>query len=354
MQWLGIDGGGTKTACTLYDDALAPIDRIVLPTCHYAQAGFDGMRAVLEQGVRWAEARVAEQRRGTAESSARTGANADAATSSGSTNASSAVAATRAANSARLTGTAVELGIGFAICGYGEGAEATARIDELVAGIAGAHPYELVNDVEAAWAAGLDLADGIAIIAGTGSIALGACHGEQLRCGGWDYELGDEGSGGWLGKELLRAFTRQADGRDARGALYDLVRRALDLRDDFDIIAFAQAHYGERGRIAALSPLVTQAAQAGDPSALGILAHAAQEEADMVRAIVHGLFNPARDAGRPVPDPIPVTCIGGTFKAGDLILDPLAAALPRGCQLVAPAREPDLGPVLLLRKRLGR
>ena len=311
--WLGIDGGGTKTACTLYDDTLAPIDRLVLPTCHYAQTGFDGMRGVLEQGVRWTEGLAA-------------GCEADDGNS---------------------------LGIGFAICGYGEGTEATARIDALVAEIAGSHPYELVNDVEAAWAAGLDLADGIAIIAGTGSIALGVCNGEQRRCGGWDYELGDEGSGGWLGKQALTAFTRQADGRDARGPLYELVRAELDLNDDFDIIAFAQTHYGKRGRVAALAPLVTKAAAAGDSSALGILERAAQEEADMVRAIISALFDPAREAGKPVTDPIPVTYIGGTFKAGDLILETLAAALPDRCKLVAPIHEPDLGPVLLLRRKLG-
>ena len=313
MQWLGIDGGGTKTACTLYDDALTPLERLMLPTCHYAQAGFDGTREVLAQGVRWAERLVAE----------RTGA-AD-----------------------------VELGIGFAICGYGEGAEATARIDALVTKVAGTHPFALVNDVEAAWAAGLDLADGIAIIAGTGSIALGVCNGRQLRCGGWDYELGDEGSGGWLGKQALTAFTRQADGRDRRGPLHDLVRIELNLHDDFDVIAFAQAHYRERGCIAALAPLVTKAAVAGDASAQSILNRDAQEEADLVHAIVRSLFDPARAAGEAAPDPIPVTYIGGTFKAGGLILDPLAAALPANCELVAPIHEPDLGPVLLLRRRLG-
>ena len=312
MYWLGIDGGGTKTACTLYDDGLAPLDRLVLPTCHYAQAGFDGMRDVLAQGVDWAEGLVSE--RGTEDGDS--------------------------------------LGIGFAICGYGEGAEAAARIDALVAEVAGTHPYELVNDVEAAWAAGLDLADGIVIIAGTGSIALGVCNGKQRRCGGWDYELGDEGSGGWLGKQALTTFTRQVDGRDSRGPLYDLVRDELDLRDDFDVIAFAQAHYGERGRVAALAPLVTQAAAAGDESARHILERAASEEADTVNAIVRTLFNPARAAGKPISDPIPVTYIGGTFKAGGLILEPLAAALPDGCKLVAPIHEPDLGPVLLLRRKL--
>ena len=230
MRWLGIDAGGTKTAFATYDETLTQLGRFELPTSHYAQAGFDGMEAVLAEGIARAEA-------------------------------------------AGLLGE--QYGIGIGMCGYGEGTTSPARIEQIVAKVAGAHPYALVNDVESAWAAGLNLADGIVIIAGTGSIAYGV-HGERsLRCGGWDYELGDEGSGGWLGKELLRAFTRQCDGRDPAGPLRNLVRQELELADDFDIIAFAQEHMANRSRISALAPLVSKAAAAGDASAQRILERAA-------------------------------------------------------------------------------
>lgn len=304
MRWLGVDGGGTKTAFTVYDERLVAADRLVLPTCHYAQAGIDGMRDVLAQGIAWA-------------------------------------------HNAGLLG--VPYGIGFSICGYGENAEADAAIAGTARDLAGNHPFTLVNDVEAAWAAGLDMADGIALIAGTGSIVLGVRGEHRQRCGGWDYEIGDEGSGGWMGRELLRAFTRQADGRDARGPLYDLVREELALADDFDIIAFAQAHIADRTRIAALSQVACRAAEAGDASALDIFRRAAHEEADMVAALVRSLFGDLADT----LESVPVTYIGGTFRAGQLILEPLAAALPSCCKLVAPAHEPDLGAVLILKDRLS-
>lgn len=304
MRWLGVDGGGTKTAFTVYDERLVAADRLVLPTCHYAQAGIDGMRDVLAQGIAWA-------------------------------------------HDTDLLG--ASYGIGFSICGYGENAEADAVIAEAARYLAGNHPFALVNDVEAAWAAGLDMADGIALIAGTGSIALGVRGERRQRCGGWDYEIGDEGSGGWMGRELLRAFTRQADGRDARGPLYDLVREELALADDFDIIAFAQAHIADRTRIAALSQVACRAAEAGDASALDIFRRAAHEEADMVAALVRSLFGDLADT----LESVSVTYIGGTFRAGQLILEPLAAALPSCCKLVAPAHEPDLGAVLILKDRLS-
>lgn len=47
-----------------------------------------------------------------------------------------------------------------------------------------------------------------------------------------------------------------------------------------------------------------------------------------------------------------VTYVGGTFKTGELILRPLAAALPASCRLVEPVYDPDMGAVLLLRKQL--
>ena len=56
MRWLGIDAGGTKTAFATYDETQTQLDRFELPTSHYAQAGFDGMEAVLAEGIARAEA----------------------------------------------------------------------------------------------------------------------------------------------------------------------------------------------------------------------------------------------------------------------------------------------------------
>ncbi|MDY4042031.1 MAG: BadF/BadG/BcrA/BcrD ATPase family protein [Collinsella sp.] len=300
MLILGIDGGGTKTACTLFSGAagtLAPQASLTLPTCHHAQVGADGMTRVLAEAVDWA--------RGQADGTA--------------------------------------LGIAFAICGYGEGAVSTRAIEQACAAVAGADPYIVVNDVEAAWAAGRGLADGIVIIAGTGSIAYGVSGERSMRCGGWDYLLGDEGSGGWMGKEALFAYTRQADGLAARGPLFELVNRELGLRDPFDVIAYASERFADRGAISALAPLVTRAAAAGDASARGILDRAAAEEAALADAIAREIFP---DDG----SEIPVSYVGGTFKAGALILDPLAAALPKRCRLMAPLHAPEAGAALLFQR----
>lgn len=49
------------------------------------------------------------------------------------------------------------------------------------------------------------LAEGIAVICGTGSIATGTWQGREAWAGGWGYLLGDEGSGYWIVRAAVRA-----------------------------------------------------------------------------------------------------------------------------------------------------
>lgn len=302
-MWLGVDGGGTKTGFALYDDDMRLVDSFELGTCHCGQVGFDGMQRVLEEGLSEAI------RRGLTE----------------------------------------PYGIGLGICAYGGGEQTSRRMFEVVAHVAGNHPFELVNDVQAAHAASLGSKDGIVVIAGTGSVAYGV-HGEaSMRCGGWDYQIGDEGSGYWMGKELVRAYSFQADGRSSKGPLYDIVKSELGLKEDYDLIDYMRNVIGnDRTKTASLSKLVSKAASKGDRDAQLIFSRAAQEEARMIKTIATALFPDAPEQS------IPVSYVGGTFKAGQLIFSPLKKSLPLSCVLVKPVREPAVGGCLLLRKRLNR
>ena len=239
-----------------------------------------------------------------------------------------------------------EFGVGFGIAGFGEEAEVAAHIREGVERVSAGRPHIIVNDGEAALAASLALGDGIAIISGTGSIAFGTCAGREGRCGGWGYQVGDEGSGWWIGKRLLEAFSRECDGRALRGAVRDVVMGELGLTEEFDIIGYARDVLADdRTKVAALGRLAARAAEAGDPEAQGIYEAAARKLAELAAVLARDLFGGA--------GPVDVTYVGGTFKTGELILRPLAAALPASCRLVEPAYDPDTGAVLLLRDRLG-
>lgn len=165
-----------------------------------------------------------------------------------------------------------------------------ARVDPLlVAGCApvlGHDRYRCDNDMVCGWAGSLACADGINLVAGTGSIAYGERQGHGARVGGWGEMFSDEGSAHWIAIQGLQAFTRMSDGREPRGPLHRIVTDALSLDDDLALCARVMGERGmTRGEIAALAPLVSDAADAGDPAAAAILDRAGTELADIAHAL---------------------------------------------------------------------
>ena len=72
--------------------------------------------------------------------------------------------------------------------------------------------------------AGVKEGVGVVLIAGTGSMAYGRdATGAHARSGGWGRLLADEGSGYWLGHQLLRRIVQAADGRAPKTALTELL-----------------------------------------------------------------------------------------------------------------------------------
>ncbi|MBT4914653.1 MAG: hypothetical protein HOI62_04840 [Gemmatimonadales bacterium] len=133
------------------------------------------------------------------------------------------------------------------------------------------------TDVEAAFSDAFPLAEpGILLIAGTGSILWARSPGaHMIRVGGWGQDMGDEGSGYWIGREALRSVAAAADGR---GPETELTGKALvhsSGQEPGDLIAWAAS--ASKSDIAALAPAVTEVADAGDGVAERILSEAVEE-----------------------------------------------------------------------------
>ncbi|QQE75405.1 N-acetylglucosamine kinase [Brevibacillus composti] len=131
---------------------------------------------------------------------------------------------------------------------------------------------------------------GILVIAGTGSIAFGVNQaGDTARAGGWGHRVGDEGSGYWIGKQAVTAVLKAADGRGEPTMLTGLllphfgVNRVEELFNWMYGPAYAVEKVGE------LSPLVSQAAKAGDRVAGAILRAAGEELFLAARAVMDRL-----------------------------------------------------------------
>jgi len=148
-----------------------------------------------------------------------------------------------------------------------------------------AQNVHLVNDAELLLGA-LDNAVGVALIAGTGSIALGRdAYGTTTRAGGWGHVLGDEGSGFEMGRQALQAAVRASDGRGRPTLLLDLILQHWQLKQASDLISQVYP-VPDTTRIAQLSSLVFAAARQGDALASEIIQRAADELA--LAAIVVG------------------------------------------------------------------
>jgi glucosamine kinase len=139
-----------------------------------------------------------------------------------------------------------------------------------------ANVVRLTNDAELVLG-GLPGEVGVALVAGTGSIAVGRdAHGAATRAGGWGHILGDEGGGYGIGRLALRAAVRAADGRGPATTLLELILTQWHLRSADEL---ADQVYQDRGksRVASVAPLVLEAARAGDPVARRIVRHAADD-----------------------------------------------------------------------------
>jgi glucosamine kinase len=134
----------------------------------------------------------------------------------------------------------------------------------------------ITNDAELLLSA-LDNAVGVAVIAGTGSIALGRdAHGASTRAGGWGYIIGDEGSGYEMGRLALQAAAQAADGRGPQTVLLELILKHWNLSGPGDILGQVYPG-GDNARIARLSALVLAAAREGDPVARKLVQHAVEQ-----------------------------------------------------------------------------
>ena len=199
----------------------------------------------------------------------------------------------------------------------------------------------VVNDATIALAAGAPGRVGIVVLAGTGSIAFGADRtGRTARSGGYGFLLADEGSGYWLGHNILRAAVRSADGRGPSTLLESLVFEAFGVGSVPDLIPHVYEKGLPKHRIAALAPLVEKARVRGDALAVELVDRAGRELALAARAVHRQL-----DLGH---GPYPVVLAGGVFKACPTLHETLSHHLELpGAQPMLLAIEPASGAVAL-------
>ena len=203
-------------------------------------------------------------------------------------------------------------------------------------------PMTIANDAQLVLAAGTPHGWGVALICGTGSIALGRSpDGRNARAGGWGYLLGDEGSGYAIGLACLRAVLRAYDGRGPHTELVRPVLAHYGLDDPGGLVSRTYGAAAGPAQIAALAGLVDAAALAGDAVAFDIIRDAGSELALAVRAVVRSLE---------LAGSVPCGLAGGVIVRGTALRAAFidaAAALDCDLAPVALVPEPATGAVSL-------
>ncbi|HEV2175600.1 MAG TPA: BadF/BadG/BcrA/BcrD ATPase family protein [Terriglobia bacterium] len=184
-----------------------------------------------------------------------------------------------------------------------------------------ARAHLLTTDAAIALEAALGQRPGIIVIAGTGSIAYARDkQGRMLRAGGWGVPFGDQGSGYDLGRKGVSAALRAHDGEGPSTRLEAALCRALHLRDITQVVG-RNLKPQEPQEIAALAPVVLDAARRGDPVARALCQEAASDLASLALTLLRRLG---------LASPISVVVAGGVFQSSLSLRRSFARAVQRG------------------------
>ncbi len=198
---------------------------------------------------------------------------------------------------------------------------------------------KITHDAEIALIGATGGEAGIVVIAGTGSMAFGRDqNGRSARAGGWGYIYGDEGGAFDLTRRGLRAALQMEEGWGPATALRELLLQATGAES---ANALLHRFYVEKDRqpIAALAPIVTNAAENGDPVALEIIDAAVRALSWFAGGVHKHLFAPS--------DSVPIAYVGGVFTSP--VLRQAFQARIRAdlrCEAMFPRLSPAAGAVL--------
>jgi N-acetylmuramic acid 6-phosphate etherase len=204
----------------------------------------------------------------------------------------------------------------------------------------------VANDATLLLAAGTPEGWGLAVIAGTGSIAfVQSPDGRIGRCGGWGYTLGDEGSAYVIAHRALRAACRAYDNVAPQTVLLERFLARMNVASPPELIPAVYRGPWDRAAIAGLAPLVLDAAAEEDAVAKRIVE---DEVEQFARTAVGAVVN----LGMPKIG-VPVALAGGLLLNSELYRTMFLDAVRRlGLDpgIVTPVPEPAVGAVVFARR----
>ncbi len=290
--FIGIDGGGTKTEFLLFLPTGEVLGRTLLPSTNPNAVGMETTHSVLERGI----------------------------------------------NSLLSMTTSPVVGIYAGIAGM-LSADNKERVESFLKERYPSIPSSVSTDIYNVMASAVECERCVAAIAGTGSVVYAKVGNEIHRFGGWGYILDEGGSGFDLGRDALRAALRDNEGTGRKTRLTELIENHLCAKA-FDKIP--ELYGTAPSSIAAIAPLVFEAARLGDRVATEIIRDSFSYLARRITSAIEKF-----DTGNTV------VISGGLMSASDMWLPALKSALPPDTEIVIPTLPQIFGTCRLALSHFG-
>ena len=264
--YLGIDGGGSKTACVLGDDHSVLVTVTTGPS-NITRVGELRARESLHAAIR------------------------------------------QSCAAAKIHPQEVQ---SICVGAAGAGREEVASIVRKIVAEVIAGEIQVVGDMQIALQAALADGPGVIVVAGTGSIAYARdTRGRTVRAGGWGYAISDEGSAHWIGRAAVAAVLRAADeGINQKQSEQDASIFFNELKSVWNLDSLEQLARTANSNpdFAILLPAVLAAAKQGNALAERVLKQATAELAQIAKIVIRWLAD--NDSNLRT---IPLAMAGGVF-----------------------------------------
>ena len=145
------------------------------------------------------------------------------------------------------------------------------------------------NDIMNAFLSGGFKNSGIALIIGTGSVCYGRHDGHSHRASGWGYLEGDLGSAYDLGLHALLNSIQAFDHRIEDTPLYEMLRKTYGLTTTSNIFQHIKDIRLNRTKTASISKLITNEAKKGDITAIQLVNLSCEHHISSLKAVMNSI-----------------------------------------------------------------
>ncbi len=289
--FLGIDGGGTKTAFLLCDKKGKTVSETILGPCNPVDIGIDSAIKILESGINTVCKNIPHSK-----------------------------ISVYAGIAGGITGNNQEMiGVFLQSCGF----------------LKYANGSDALNAVSLA----LGNKNGTAIIMGTGIIAFSQINGEIIRRGGYGYLFEEGGSAFAIGRDAIIAAIKDEETGNSQTEITKLIKSKFNCLSITEQVSYFY-DVGKKG-IAELSPLVFEAYKSGDSVAKDII----EKNMDAVAHLIES--TPKTD--EKIQN---IVIVGGIVNQKDIVLPIIYKKLknPQKYHIETNSKAPVLGALAIARK----